>query len=323
MHRCKRRLFSLILMLPLATFAVMPHGFADSGRPTLPVRAPVPQAAPAPPLPELSPAAEVQATGQAAIPTPRPRPPAAQRPERPMFGPPMPETPLHAEAVPAAVPVPPVRPGRAPGNPSTGEMLGPPAPKMLPDKRSHAERPTTMPADETACRARLKLLGAEFEEAAPQSDDDGCALPFPLKLKRLAASIDIAPDAVINCAAAEASARFATNVISPAAKAEFGEELATVGQASAYVCRPRNGTRKLSEHAFGNALDISRFTLTKGTAIDVEPAPPAKNAKFLSQIRKAACGPFKTVLGPGSDADHALHFHFDLAPRRNGGTFCQ
>jgi hypothetical protein len=40
-------------------------------------------------------------------------------------------------------------------------------------------------------------------------------------------------------------------------------------------------------------------------------------------VRKAACGPFKTVLGPGSDADHALHFHFDLAPRRHGGTFCQ
>ncbi|TIQ63130.1 MAG: extensin family protein, partial [Mesorhizobium sp.] len=36
-----------------------------------------------------------------------------------------------------------------------------------------------------------------------------------------------------------------------------------------------------------------------------------------------ACGPFKTVLGPGSDADHSLHLHLDLAPRRNGGTFCQ
>jgi hypothetical protein len=55
----------------------------------------------------------------------------------------------------------------------------------------------------------------------------------------------------------------------------------------------------------------------------VKPAPDPKAAKFLGAIRKAACGPFKTVLGPGSDADHALHFHFDLAPRRNGGTFCQ
>ncbi|TIW21354.1 MAG: extensin family protein, partial [Mesorhizobium sp.] len=29
------------------------------------------------------------------------------------------------------------------------------------------------------------------------------------------------------------------------------------------------------------------------------------------------------VLGPGADADHALHFHLDLEPRRHGGTFCQ
>ncbi|TIT86210.1 MAG: extensin family protein, partial [Mesorhizobium sp.] len=46
------------------------------------------------------------------------------------------------------------------------------------------------------------------------------------------------------------------------------------------------------------------------------------DGKFLNTVRKAACGPFKTVLGPGSDPDHALHFHFDLEPRRNGGTFC-
>ncbi|KQU76572.1 extensin family protein [Aminobacter sp. DSM 101952] len=323
MHTCKRRLPSLILILPLATFAAMPHGLAESARPVLPVRAPVPQAAPAPPLPQPSPANTTRTLEQAAIPTPRPQPDASQQPERPMFGPPMLEPRSQAAPVPAAVPVPPTRPDRAAANPPAGEMFGPPAPKMLPDKRSNAERPATMPADETACRVRLKQLGAEFEEAAPQSNADGCALPFPLKLKRLSAAVDIAPDALINCAAAEASARFTANVIAPAAKAEFGEELATVDQASAYVCRPRNGTRKLSEHAFGNALDIARFTLSKGTAIDVEPAPPAQNARFLSRIREAACGPFKTVLGPGSDADHALHFHFDLAPRRNGGTFCQ
>jgi hypothetical protein len=29
------------------------------------------------------------------------------------------------------------------------------------------------------------------------------------------------------------------------------------------------------------------------------------------------------VLGPGSDPDHALHFHLDLEKRRSGSTFCQ
>ena len=96
-----------------------------------------------------------------------------------------------------------------------------------------------------------------------------------------------------------------------------------ISHASAYVCRPRNGTSKLSEHAFGNALDIASFTLTDGKTIAVEPGPEPDAGRFLDSLRAAACGPFKTVLGPGSDEDHALHFHFDLAPRRNGGTFCQ
>ncbi len=217
------------------------------------------------------------------------------------------------------MPIPQPRPKAPAGN----ETFGPPAPGMLPDIRSHAESPEVMPPEEMACRARLKTLGAEFEDAAPQASKDGCALPFPIKLERLSKTVDIEPDATINCAAAEASARFAESVVAPTAKATFGEELTMISQASAYVCRPRNGTRKLSEHAFGNALDIARFTLSKGTTIDVEPAPPEKAAKFLAAVRKAACGPFKTVLGPGSDADHDRHLHLDLAPRRNGGTFCQ
>lgn len=320
MRIAKSRLLSLILVLPLASFAAIPHGFAEASKP-LPDRAPVPQAAPAPALPELSPVSPQ--SGQASVPTPEPRPDIPeQRRQREMFGPPMPETSAKAEAIPASVPIPPSRPDGAEA-PGGREMFGPPAPKMLPDKRSNVARPATMPIDETACRTRLKVLGAEFEEHAAQSDADGCALPFPLKLKRLSRSIDIEPDAIINCATAEASARFAATVVSPAAKTAFGEELTVVGQASAYVCRPRNGTRKLSEHAFGNALDIARFTLSGGTSVDVEPAPPEKNAKFLNTVRKAACGPFKTVLGPGSDADHAQHLHFDLAPRKNGGTFCQ
>ena len=81
--------------------------------------------------------------------------------------------------------------------------------------------------------------------------------------------------------------------------------------------------QKLSEHAFGNALDISSFTLSSGTTVAVELTPPEKNGIFLGKVRSAACGPFKTVLGPGSNADHSEHLHFDLAPRRHGGTVCE
>jgi hypothetical protein len=45
---------------------------------------------------------------------------------------------------------------------------------------------------------------------------------------------------------------------------------------------------------------------------------------FLADIRKEACGPFTTVLGPGVSA-HESHFHFDLARRGKDGrtSYCR
>lgn len=192
-----------------------------------------------------------------------------------------------------------------------------------PDERAVADGDNAMPPAETVCRERLKQLGVSFEERLPQREPAGCAIPHPIAVTTLGSGIGLAPEALLNCAMAEASARFMRDVASPAADRHLGAKLESVGHASAYVCRPRNGSSKLSEHAFGNALDIASFKLSDGTTVEVGPALAAKPAAFVAEIRKAACGPFKTVLGPGSDADHALHLHFDLQPRRNGGTFCQ
>lgn len=233
---------------------------------------------------------------------------------------------------PAEVPIPTPKPDTAEPEaqppPVAPQPLAKPADagdkKMLPDPRSADLPDDKMPADEVACRERLKTLGVEFEEHKAESNPEiGCSIPYPIVLKSLGKSIAIAPGTELNCPMAEAAARFAADVIQPAAKAEFGADLKSISQASAFVCRPRHGTRKLSEHAFGNALDIASFTLSDGKKIEISPAPPEKDGKFLSAVRKAACGPFKTVLGPGADPDHALHFHLDLEPRRHGGTFCQ
>lgn len=254
------------------------------------------QARPGPPASEPSADTENELESPAEVPVPTPRPdtvePGAQPPD--------------------VAPTPPEKPADA------GDE------KMLPDPRSADLPDAKMPAEEVACRERLKALGVEFEEHKAESNPEiGCSIPYPLMLKSLGKSIAIAPGTELNCPMAEAAARFAADVVQPAAKAEFGADLKSINQASAFVCRPRNGTRKLSEHAFGNAIDIASFTLSNGKKIEVGPAPPEKDAKFLDTVRKAACGPFKTVLGPGADADHALHFHLDLEPRRHGGTFCQ
>lgn len=246
---------------------------------------------------------------------PEPSADAESEPEPPPVAPTPPQKPDTAEPEvqpPAIAPQPPQKPADA------GDK------KMLPDPRSADLPDAKMPEEEVACRERLKTLGVEFEEHKAESNPEiGCSIPYPIVLKSLGKSIAIAPGTELNCPMAEVAARFAANVIQPAAKADFGADLKSINQASAFVCRPRNGTRKLSEHAFGNALDIASFTLSDGKRIDVGPTPPEKDAKFLNAVRKAACGPFKTVLGPGADPDHALHFHLDLEPRRHGGTFCQ
>jgi hypothetical protein len=37
-----------------------------------------------------------------------------------------------------------------------------------------------------------------------------------------------------------------------------------------------------------------------------------REAAYQRAVRKAACGTFTTILGPGSNAAHRTHLHFDL-----------
>ena len=213
------------------------------------------------------------------------------------------------------------RPGIDEGQPA------PPVPDQhKPDAQPRLQsppRPQTSAAEEAACRQRLSGLGAKFEVEPPVSDPSGCAIPHPIMLSSLGDGIDVQPGALINCAIAEVLARFLTETATKIAREELGSPLKSIRQASGYICRPRNGTMKLSEHAFGNAVDIAGFTLSDGTLIEVNATRNPRHSLFLSKVRRAACGPFRTVLGPGSDTDHANHFHLDLAMRRNGATFCQ
>ncbi|MBA3447766.1 MAG: extensin family protein [Pseudaminobacter sp.] len=304
----------------LTTAAFLAASAAQAQTPDLPEKIPVPEVH-EPPAGNITP----EKLGGTPVPEPRPDgaplssdPPGDAEPAPPELAPVPAEKP---ETEGMIIPPPPAAARKdEESDAPAGESLAPTEPA---DPRSMAPRLDPMPPEEQACRQRLRSMDVAFEERPPQADPAGCALPYPLAVKRLGKTLAIEPEALMNCAMAEASAHFAANVVAPAARREFGADLKSISNASTYVCRPRNGSRKMSEHAFGNALDIARFTLSNDTQIDVEPAPDARAAKFLAAIRKAACGPFKTVLGPGSDADHALHFHFDLAPRKNGGTFCQ
>jgi hypothetical protein len=282
--------------------ALASSSFAES--PTLPDNAPIPEE-------------NAQATTNGVpqrgvdVPVPEPRPGEAAQPEN--------EAEQPAET-PANAPLPQEAPAGQKLEAMPAETVQPASP---PDPRSAQSPALQMPIEEMACRQRLQTLGVSFQNRPAEADVSGCAMPYPMSVKMLGGGVAIKPEALMNCAMAEAAARFTSEVIAPAAKRDFGTELKSISQASAYVCRPRNGTTKLSEHAFGNALDIASFKLADDKVVEVVLRPDEQAARFLGALRKAACGPFKTVLGPGSNADHATHFHVDLAPRRQGGTVCE
>ena len=113
----------------------------------------------------------------------------------------------------------------------------------------------------------------------------------------------------------------------PAAQRWFGARVVEIKQISAYSCRGMNGNphAHISEHAFGNALDIAAFTLADGRRITVKDGwhGMPEEQGFLRDVQGAACQQFNTVLAPGSNAYHYDHIHVDLMRRASRRVICQ
>jgi hypothetical protein len=140
-------------------------------------------------------------------------------------------------------------------------------------------------------------------------------------------AVTVQPTATLACPIVSALDSWMASGVQPAATKWFGVQVAEVRQISAYSCRGMNGQRgaKISEHAFGNALDIASFTLADGRRIAVKDgwrgAPEEQG--FLRDVQASACQHFSTVLAPGSNVYHYDHIHVDLMRRTSGRSICQ
>ena len=89
----------------------------------------------------------------------------------------------------------------------------------------------------------------------------------PLKVSALAnGAIAVDKTLTIDCPMIPALEAWLNAIVEPDAQARFGQKVATVNVFGAYSCR-RSTTSpgaRLSEHAFGNAVDIAGFTLADG-----------------------------------------------------------
>jgi hypothetical protein len=137
----------------------------------------------------------------------------------------------------------------------------------------------------------------------------------------------VKPTATLACPIISVLDRWFAESVQPAAQRWFGVRVVEIRQISAYSCRGMNGNphAHISEHAFGNALDIAAFTLADGRRITVKTGwnGMPEEQGFLRDIQASACQQFNTVLAPGSNAQHADHFHVDLMRRASGRLICQ
>ena len=82
----------------------------------------------------------------------------------------------------------------------------------------------------------------------------------------------LTPAATLACPIVSALDRWVSDGVQPAAMRWFGEPVAEIKQISAYSCRGMVGAggSGISEHAFGNALDIAAFTFSDGRRVTVQ-----------------------------------------------------
>lgn len=185
---------------------------------------------------------------------------------------------------------------------------------------------------EQACLASGAVRASPYMQPMSPIDGPGvCGLERPLRVFGLSGGrVGVSPPATIGCPLTAGLDRWMRNTVQPAAYRYFGRPVVEIKQIASYGCRGRNGNRygDISEHAFGNALDIAGFRLASGQDISVMKSwsrgTPRERA-FLQAAFAGACAEFYTVLGPGSDRYHYNHFHVDLlvSNARNGRHYCQ
>jgi len=201
----------------------------------------------------------------------------------------------------------------------------------------------TVPAGEPLSLGAPGITPPEAEQAVDAPDDGQpnysrapFATPAERPLPRLGPPRDqvasvgpvvVKPAATLACPIVAQLDRWISDGVQPAALKWFNARVVEIKQISAYSCRGMNGNPNahISEHAFGNALDVAAFTLDDGRRITVKDGwhGMPEEQGFLRDVQGAACEQFTTVLAPGSNQYHYDHIHVDLMRRASRRVICE
>jgi hypothetical protein len=172
-------------------------------------------------------------------------------------------------------------------------------------------------AEESCLAQKLVTPTAYMSASAPIDGPGACGISHPFKIAAFGGGeISLRQPVTLGCPIIPRIDGWFDEVVQPAAELYFGTRVAEVRSGS-YSCRGRNNQAgaRLSEHSYGNAMDVMSFRLVDGREINIERGwrGAQDEQEFLREVFVGACRYFTTVLGPGSDAFHYNHFHIDLA----------
>ena len=190
-----------------------------------------------------------------------------------------------------------------------------------------AERPAWRTQAENVCLARDLVKPSAYIEPRPEIDGPGiCGLTHPFRVSALAeGTVAVDKNVTIGCPLVVALEGWLAEVVQPYAQADFGQNVVELEAFGAYSCRSVDNLAgaQLSEHSFGNAIDVSGFRLADGRESIVVrdwKKTDTQEAAFLREVHAGACQHFTTVLGPGADVFHYNHLHLDLAMHGSTST---
>lgn len=180
-----------------------------------------------------------------------------------------------------------------------------------------AREPWRQQAEEACLSAGLVTASAAMTPIGEIDGPGTCGISHPFRVSALAdGSVGLTNRLTLGCPIIPGLNAWLRDTVQPAAELYLGQAITDL-RAGSYSCRPRNNQAgaKVSEHAYGNAVDVMAFRLADGRELAVKAgwrgAPEEQD--FLREVFVGACRVFTTVLAPGSDVFHYDHLHLDLA----------
>lgn len=186
--------------------------------------------------------------------------------------------------------------------------------EVTPLTRWKLARATAQPE---VCLEALQEVASFAPSDPPASTNPACFIETPVTLSRVG-------NARVNglqtdCASALRLAMWEHHGLQPAARRQFGADVAVINDIGSYNCRAMRtssgDSTRMSAHATARAIDVTGFQFTDGTRISLinDWDQGGAVSAFFRDVQETSCSFFPQSLSPYYNELHADHFHLQAS----------